>query len=146
MRSFAPVIGLERQEDWERHLKGVLARLKPEDELEALLAERIAQLLWRLTRVLVFETHSIEVGLAKITNEWEAHHRFSLQLATLPTYADAADRTPEQVWVTRRQAEKRLPDEKVLDRVMRYEAHLQRQLVRMLQELEAVQARRVAGG
>src|ERR1041385_6409610 len=81
MRSFAPVIGLERQEDWERHLKGVLARLKPEDELEALLAERIAQLLWRLTRVLVFETHSIEVGLAKITNEWEAHHRFSLQLA-----------------------------------------------------------------
>ena len=38
-----------------------------------------------------------------------------------------------------------LPDEKTLEKVTRYEAHLSRQLYKALHELEALQARRLGG-
>src|SRR5262249_19691700 len=136
LRSFAPVIGLEREEDWDRHLRGIITRLSPEDELEAVLAERIAALLWRLKRGLVFETESIEVGLARMGQEWADHRQYAADLAKIPFYGAAADRTPERAWVARREAQRRLPSGATLEKVMRYEAHLQRQLVRMLHELE----------
>jgi hypothetical protein len=41
--------------------------------------------------------------------------------------------------------ERLLPDEKTLEKVARYEAHLQRGLYKALHELEALQARRMGG-
>jgi hypothetical protein len=51
--------GVERQVDWDRHLEGVRADLRPEGYLEEHLIERIAQLYWRLSRVARFETQSL---------------------------------------------------------------------------------------
>ena len=41
--------------------------------------------------------------------------------------------------------ERLLPDEKTLDKVARYEAHLSRQLYKAMHELEALQNRRLGG-
>ncbi len=41
--------------------------------------------------------------------------------------------------------ERLLPDEKTLEKVARYEAHLSRQLYKALHELEALQIRRLGG-
>ncbi|MGD0114711.1 MAG: hypothetical protein ABSC13_01735 [Dehalococcoidia bacterium] len=62
--STVPVIpGLEREGDWEAHRAGVLSSLKPEDHLEATLADRVALLLWRLARIARYEREI--VGLAQ---------------------------------------------------------------------------------
>jgi hypothetical protein len=54
--SNVPVIpGLEREKDWEAHRAGVLSSLKPENHLEATLADRVALLLWRLARIARYE-------------------------------------------------------------------------------------------
>src|SRR5918993_1782113 len=60
IRSPAPVVpDLEKAEDWEGHLDGVLESLLPEGHLETMLAERVALLSWRLNRVVRYETESI---------------------------------------------------------------------------------------
>ena len=60
IRSPVPVVpGVEKKEDWETHLSGVLQSLTPEGHLETVLAERVALLSWRLHRVTRFETESI---------------------------------------------------------------------------------------
>jgi len=60
IRSPAPVVpGIESQEEWERHLAGVLESLSPEGHLEVVLAERVALFSWRLHRVTRYETESI---------------------------------------------------------------------------------------
>ncbi|HEX8915923.1 MAG TPA: hypothetical protein VF796_26485 [Humisphaera sp.] len=45
----------ERPEDWDAHLARTLASLAPDGHLEAVLAERVALLLWRLDRVARYE-------------------------------------------------------------------------------------------
>jgi hypothetical protein len=47
--------------------------------------------------------------------------------------------------VSRKVAERILPDEKTLGKISRYEAHLSRQLYHALHELEALQTRRFGG-
>ncbi len=61
--STTPVIaGIEREEDWEAHLAGMLESLHPEGHLETILTERIAAQLWRLRRTVLFETESISLA------------------------------------------------------------------------------------
>jgi hypothetical protein len=55
----------------------------------------------------------------------------------------AAERVEEQLQNMRR--ERLLPDEKTLEKVSRYEAHLSRLMFKALHELEALQARRTGG-
>jgi len=59
----------------------------------------------------------------------------------------AAKRAVEQVEndLEKMSRERLLPDEKTLEKVARYEAHLQRGLYKALHELEALQARRLGG-
>ncbi len=60
IRSSAPVVpGVEKEEDWEEHRSGILESLQPEGHLEAVLAERVALLSWRLHRVTRYETETI---------------------------------------------------------------------------------------
>jgi hypothetical protein len=112
--STTPVIpDLEREEDWQAHRSGVLASLAPEGHLESILAERVALLFWRLQRVARYEREAIASAPERM-------------LSSLPGMRQ----------------ERLLPDGSSLDRVIRYEAHLHRQLLQTMHELEALQARR----
>ena len=261
IRSPAPVIpGLEKKEDWEGHLSGVLESLAPDGHLETVLAERVALFSWRLHRVVRYETESIilyqekaeddlvrerrfgerAIGAAHPDNvranlkaaqakhrllkrlprlqadkglsnfeadtilwtvmeytdrvaegevdpedlleeisipgvpegvEWEDYEGWSagtvragieavahvtdedptelLEAATDGARRDVFEReqAAEQVEkdLERMSRERLLPDEKTLDKVARYEAHLSRQLYKAMHELEALQNRRLGG-
>src|SRR5829696_6369442 len=64
---------LEKREDWESHLEGILENLSPVGHLEVTLAERIAVLSWRLHRVTRYETEAITLSQQKI--EGDIHDR-----------------------------------------------------------------------
>jgi hypothetical protein len=257
----APVVpGLEKGEDWESHLRGVLENLSPVGHLEVTLAERVALLSWRLHRITRYETQAIAIYQEKIEEDihqrqmlvrsfrerpyasthpadvrFEAEHdrrthnalrRFpslepektvrgedassvvwgalvaakrwnaeidveELELPGVPedamieelppmrasevmgcvrSIARAAGRDPDELLlsateearssrvgseyrkeemegeVSRHRRERILPDEKTLEKVARYEAHLSRQMYQALHELEALQARRSGRG
>ena len=97
-----PVIpGVERPEDWEAQMRGVVASLQPVGRLEQLLAERVALQLWRLNRVVAYE----QARLGREPGGW-------------------------------------LLPEGDLQAVVRYEAHLGRQLYQALNAIHVLQARR----
>ena len=122
--SESPVVpGFESAEAWETHRAKTIESFDPQSYLEGELAERTALLLWRLKRVSRFETESIGEAIK-----------------------DAAFRidTPEFdiLKLMRKSEERLLFSEQLLDKVPRYEAHLHRQLIQTMHELEALQARR----
>ena len=253
--STTPVIpDLEKKEDWEAHRAGIIESLDPRGHLEAILAERIAQVTWRLSRLTRYETDSIALAQERVEedlahgaemvarlrgeepgiSEPDAEEDLEFEMDCLrllerlpdlpdeaPLSADTASATlsmvgaqvgvpdleifsfdgapdgvaeedfdgwtarlvrqgleaiaayaerepkdlaTEVVWnvgkavviktvTARRRAkdlgymrrERLLPDSATLDKVMRYEAHLNRQLNQTLHELEALQARRQGG-
>jgi hypothetical protein len=53
------VPGIENEENWLEHREGVLRDLEPHGHLEGVLAEQVASLLWRRTRVVRYEVESI---------------------------------------------------------------------------------------
>src|SRR5688572_13958595 len=58
-----PVVpGLEHPDQWEAHRLGLVTSLNPVGHFEEVLVERLAALLWRLRRVLRYETQSIALG------------------------------------------------------------------------------------
>jgi hypothetical protein len=76
-----PVVpGLEKQEDWESHLEGVMENLSPVGHLEVTLTERVALLTWRLHRVTKFETGAIAVSQEQVE---EDIHRMARLLRSL---------------------------------------------------------------
>ncbi len=239
--SIMPVIPpLEREKDWKAHRKGVMASLTPKGHLEAALADRIALLLWRLTRIVRYETAIIDLAQGLIAEDLirakfngadefklisppdpleqpfaklfagEDNTRVSVEFFVLVTSAaaeeaqvdieevdlpgvlnepdlytdsfgrwtiglirqgvwtiaahagrDAVDlfnkvrdrfrpKEPSEELQTmmfenecgRQNWERLLPDDQSLGKVIRYEAHLHRQLLQTMHELEALQARR----
>jgi hypothetical protein len=77
IRSPAPVVpGVEKAEDWELHLAGILESLSPEGHLETVLAERVALLSWRLHRVIRYETESIALFQEKAEDDLAKERRF----------------------------------------------------------------------
>jgi hypothetical protein len=72
-----PVIpGLEKQEDWESHLEGIMENLSPVGHLEVTLTERVALLSWRLHRVTRFETEAIAISQETIEDDIHDRDRF----------------------------------------------------------------------
>ncbi len=63
MLSNAPVLDIEDPADWDAYLQGVLASLAPEGYLETTIAHRVATLLWRMARVVRYETEMISTGM-----------------------------------------------------------------------------------
>ena len=125
-----PVIpGVESEDDWLRHRDGIIGDLAPEGELEHALAACVAALLWRLPRVLRFERDAI---LGNLT--------YARKVAAI--YARRSPPDPQDDDSDHRGGQHLLPGGHELDRVVRYEAHLGRQLTSSLHELEALQARR----
>ena len=72
-----PVIpGLEKQEDWESHLEGIMENLSPVGHLEVTLTERVALLSWRLHRVTRYETGAIAISQETIEDDIHDRDRF----------------------------------------------------------------------
>jgi hypothetical protein len=72
-----PVIpGLEKLEDWEGHLEGIMENLSPVGHLEVTLAERVALLSWRLHRVTRYETSTIAISQETIEEDIHERDRF----------------------------------------------------------------------
>src|SRR3954452_1380810 len=60
---------VETRDAWQMHLDGTLARLRPADHLETVLAERVATILWRMNRVARFEREITAIGQARIVDD-----------------------------------------------------------------------------
>ena len=137
IRSPAPVVpGIEKAEDWEEHSAGVLESLSlsgipddtPLDEFDSWTAALVRQ--------------GIEAIAERVGEEPQA----LLDAATesLRHTVEQAKTTAQEVErdLERMSQERLLPDEKTLEKISRYEAHLSRQLYKAMHELEALQTRR----
>jgi hypothetical protein len=116
-----PVIEeVEEQADWDAHLAGQIAALKPVDDLELVLTHRIALTLWRLNRLIGFERHALRPS-----------ERYLSELTALRRGLNGASVLLDRVF----------PIGSV-EHIQRYEAHLHRMFLKDLHELEALQSRR----
>lgn len=71
--ALAPVLpDLERRDAWEDHRDGVRASLAPVGYLEEVLVERLAGILWRLARVVRFETDAAALRLETVERDFLA--------------------------------------------------------------------------
>ena len=112
--SKSPVIaGMEHEEEWQVHRAATVKSLEPVGHLETVLAERIAFSFWRFLRVARYEAAVTAKGV-----EFEG-----------------VDTPDAEMWL--------LPTSSHLDRIMRYDGNIQRQLVQTYNLFEAVQARRL---
>ena len=127
--------GMEDEAEWERYLKGITESLAPEGDFEEELAARIASLLWRLRRVTRHETATTRGIIEGIQSKIDyANARIADREEGGELISDAR---------TYKDQERHLVlDPYYLDNIMRYEAHLHRQCLQTLHELEALQARR----
>ncbi|MBM3983697.1 MAG: hypothetical protein FJ304_26190 [Planctomycetes bacterium] len=95
LRSLAPVLPDECHEDWTAHRAGTVAALAALGTLETELAERVALLLWRLRRVVRYETAvttaDMEDAVAQVRGENDEQNPLSVVLPgrrfNAPTYA-----------------------------------------------------------
>lgn len=120
----------ETYDDWEEHLHVICQSCHPDNELERALATRIAEILWRLRRVVRAETDMIAEAQAR-NDDW-----FAGRLRIIDNQGLDPSIAPRQPF------EQRIPEPKSADHIIRYEAHLNRQLVQTMHELEALQKRR----
>ena len=112
--SASPVIpGMESDEEWQAYRSGIIESLEPEGRLETVLAVRIAELLWRFDRVIRYEAAVTAKGV-----EFEGVDAPDAEMLILPSSFH-------------------------LDRVMRYENHIHRQLKQTYNLLDAIMARRM---
>lgn len=137
LRSNAPVIPeLESFEEWEVFRDGIVASYAPEGGLETELAEQSASLRWRIRRASRYETEMTDQYLQDIPDDMAAAAAYAKGALNVPA-EESITLDKVGALITRRQ----LPSADVLERVMRYEAHLHRLWVQVHHELEAIQAR-----
>jgi len=112
--------------DWHAFLEAVVADLQAAGLVEEALARGVAGALWRLRRLAVAETMAIE----RATRSARGH-------AEAPRQSDGPDdaATFSRDYLV-------LPEDGTIDKLMRLEAHLSRQLLSNLHQLEAIRARR----
>jgi len=94
--------------------------LRPQGALEELLMVRIVAAAWRLQRILRFERELFKADLEESQRLWA---RFNLDEKPKPTLGEAVS-------------------EKTYDKIIRYEAHIERTLYRAMHQLERVQRSR----
>jgi len=149
LRAAALVIpGLESEDEWERFEAQIMRSLDPRGAIEVALAARVAESLWRLGRitrterdhvVAIHDLVSDDDVAARVTAEYnaalpkDARGPANFYLPALIAGEERTDRACRAALLPR-------PDD--LEHLIRYEAHLSRQLYQALHELEARQARR----
>jgi hypothetical protein len=121
----------EQREAFSELLDQLRAELRPSSLLESLIVERIAAVLWRTRRVLDFEAGSA----------LERDNAPSNMLDRLLLDIDTDGSGDPKAHALGQALSRSLPPEGALDLAMRYEAHLTRELGRLLVQLE--QARRL---
>lgn len=119
--STVPVLPCEKAEEWEAHRNATVESLSPATYMEGVLADRIASTLWRLRRVNGYEVSA---------THFRTQNPLDMELAA-SGYGDGP---------------LILASDPVLERVQRYETHLERSLYRALHELERLQATRTGSG
>ncbi len=171
VRSPEPVVeGLETLEDWLAHRETVVAELIPVGQLETLYAERAALYLWRLNRVVRFETTATQFDLVDLTHEilvslnqpelardrseavlleklreplekyLREFSRWGAEAAKLPDQQEGLKKVRRE---TRRLKERRvLPDQATIQTIIKYESHLNRCLTSTMSELRRLQKER----
>ena len=151
LRAAALVIpGVESEHEWESFHAEVLDSLAPQGAVESALASRIAELMWRIRRVPRAEQSFIATEQRRIdTIEYRKDMSDAVEKRH-PTEVDMEQITPRLMILGSSLAQlprvspapRRLPAEAPLQNLIRYEAHLNRQIVQTLHELEALQSRR----
>jgi hypothetical protein len=88
---------------------------------------------------------AVRAGIEAIATATEEDSEELLDVATDAARRDIIGKEQVQRELERMARERLLPDEKTLEKVSRYEAHLFRGLYKALHELEALQSRRSGG-
>jgi len=75
LRAASPVVpSMEDPADWTAHRDRVVRDLAPGGYLETVLAERVATLLWRMGRVVRYESLSITTGIENVVKDYVGLH------------------------------------------------------------------------
>ena len=137
LRSEEAIIPRESPHDLRRHLDGVFQSCQPEGYLEEEIARLIALSLWRRRRLERYEVQSIAAHIGSAEEDLQIAQAFvdrTLSRGELPEIP------VERVRASRRR--RVLPPDADLDKIMRYRAAEHRQLLQLMHEFEALQARR----
>ncbi len=111
--------------------------LDPHGALEEALAERIALTLWQHHRLVRFQRAAVIRGSFSALEAMSTTATYGERRLGIPSEETLSDER-----VARRLLECIIPTDQDLAKIMRYEAHLNRQLYQAMHELEALQARR----
>jgi hypothetical protein len=112
--------------------------LRPAGALEEVLVEKIAICYWRLRRVLRSENGEIRKGLDGVP----AARASERKMMKLLHPERAATPKNDADWMECERARRSLPDDDVVDKILRYETTVERQLYRAVHLLERLQQRR----
>jgi hypothetical protein len=142
IHSVAPVVqGIDEDpREWERHRLGMIDSLEPENHLEIVLVERLANILWRLKRLERYETEMIIAQLNRVPDVMASLALAGKALVGL-SREQVITREAVDAQVTRRS----IPDDETVTTITRYEVSLHRQFIQIFHELEAMQTRRKGG-
>ena len=127
--------------DWHDFHRDAVSALAPEGAVELALAQRVAELLWRLRRAAAAERDFIERAMDndQIVTERKASYARDMRERLGP---DSFYAPPESATGIVKPRPRMFPHDSEMQTVMRYEAHINRQLMHALHELEALQERR----
>jgi len=135
-----PVIPLvEREEDWRRLREGVFEYFQVEGAMEEALADRIAGIIWRLYRVVRFESESINRYLHDVPKDWRLSERLSRRESRTEVTEEAVAEMDAMLMA------RLLPGEETLEKVMRYETRLHRFLLQSVHQLVLMKGLRRGG-
>lgn len=93
MRAAVLVIPGEQAEEWDTHRGGTVASLAPVGALEAELAERVASLMWRLRRVVAYETVVTAAGVTRAVSRARGEADEDDTLSAFSSFQKPAKRT-----------------------------------------------------
>jgi hypothetical protein len=135
-----PVIPLvEREEDWRRLREGVFEYFRVEGAMEEALADRIAGIIWRLYRVVRFESESISRYLHEVPKDWRLSERLSGRETPRELTEEMVEKMDAMLMA------RLLPGEETLEKVMRYETRLHRFLLQSVHQLVLLKGMRRGG-
>jgi len=126
--------GKESQDEYDYFYAGIRNHYRPDGWLEDLWVEKIAVWSWRLRRLIRCESGQITRALAGHSHELQQSRADDLaEPDSAPTSNPEMDAMTDHLF---------LPEKDELDKLLRYEAMINRQLNHAIAELERLQARR----
>ena len=125
--------GQENLDEFRFLLEQLRRDLQPHGAVEEILVEKIAVCYWRLRRLLHSEMGELQKGLASAVDEAASHQRI-LKMVGREMTEEEEDR-----WIETEQDCRRVPESEVVDKLLRYETKLERELYRALHQLERTQ-------